>query len=331
MVTKTTSVGFVFLLLLLSTQAFADTVDEAKKERTVVFYGTMSSPDMLRVVKAFATKYPFLKVETFRANSERVLNKFLTEARAGSYFADVINLDGINGWVLKEKGMLQSHKSAETEAFPEAFRDPSGLLPCCIYVITNVIGYNTNLVPKQDAPKSFADLLQPKWRGQLGMDSDESEWFTGLISVWGKEKTVAYFKALEKQKLSLRRGHTLLAELTAAGEFPVAVNLFGYRVLELQSKGAPIDLVHADPVMTRPWYLLLAKRAPHPNAGRLFIDYVFSQEGQEVVASLGRTSVRPGVKIRHPRLVKGVKLHPVEPEMGKNHAALSRLYYSIMK
>jgi ABC-type Fe3+ transport system substrate-binding protein len=308
MATKTTFAVFAFLILLLLAQAFADTVGEAKKERTLVFYGTMSAPDMVRVVKAFESKYPFLKVETFRANSERVLNKFLTEARAGSYFADVINLDGINGWVLKEKGMLQPHKSAETEAFPEAFRDPTGLLPCCIYAITNVIGYNTNLVPKQEAPKSFADLLQPKWRGQMGMDSDESEWFTGLISVWGKEKTVNYFKALAKQKLSLRRGHTLLAELTAAGEFPVAVNLFGYRVLELQKQGAP-----------------------HPNAGRLFIDYVFSQEGQELVASLGRTSVRPGVKIRHPRLVKGVKLHPVKPEMGKDHAALAKLYYSIME
>jgi len=331
MVTKRTFGVFAFLLTLLVGQAFADTMDGAKKEGTLVFYGTMSAPDMVRVVKAFESKYPFLKVETFRANSERVLNKFLTEARTGSYFADVINLDGINGWVLKEQGMLQPHKSTETEAFPEAFRDPSGLLPCCIYVITNVIGYNTKLVSSGNAPKSFADLLQPKWRGQMGMDSDESEWFTGLISVWGKEKTVDFFKALTKQKLSLRRGHTLLAELTAAGEFPVAVNLFGYRVLELQSKGAPIDLVQADPVMTRPWYLLLAKRAPHPNAGRLFIDYVFSQEGQQVIASLGRTSVRPGVKIRHPRLVEGVKLHPVKPEMGKNHAELSKLYYSIMK
>ena len=134
---KTTFAVFAVLLFLLTVQALADTVSEAKKEGNLVFYGTMSSPDMVRVVKAFESKYPFVKVQTFRANSERVLNKILTEARAGSYFVDAINLDGINGWVLKEKDMLQPHKSAETEAYPEAFRDPSGLMPCCLYVVTN--------------------------------------------------------------------------------------------------------------------------------------------------------------------------------------------------
>jgi ABC-type glycerol-3-phosphate transport system substrate-binding protein len=116
MFAKTIFVSFVVLLSLLSRHAFADTLSEAKKEGNLVFYGTMSSPDMVRVVQAFESKYPFIKVQTFRANSERVLNKILTEARAGSYFVDTINLDGINGWVLRERDMLQPYKSAETEA-----------------------------------------------------------------------------------------------------------------------------------------------------------------------------------------------------------------------
>jgi iron(III) transport system substrate-binding protein len=208
MVTKTTFGVFTILLSLLCGQVSADTVSEAKKEGDLVFYGTMSAPDMAQVVKAFESKYPFIKVETFRANSERVLNKILTEARTGSYFVDAINLDGINGWVLKEKEMLQPYKSAETEAYPEEFRDPSGLMPCCLYIVTNVIGYNTNLVSKKDAPKGFADLLDPRWKGKLGMDADESEWFSALISVWGKEKTVNFFRGIMKQKTSLHRGHT---------------------------------------------------------------------------------------------------------------------------
>jgi len=328
---KTTFAVFAVLLFLLTVQALADVVSEAKKEGNLVFYGTMSSPDMVRVVKAFESKYPFVKVQTFRANSERVLNKILTEARAGSYFVDAINLDGINGWVLKEKDMLQPHKSAETEAYPEAFRDPSGLMPCCLYIVTNVIGYNTNLVSKKDAPRGFADLLDPKWRGKLGMDADESEWFSALISVWGKEKTVNFFRGIMKQKASLHRGHTLLAQLTAAGEFPVAVNVFGYRPLEMQSQGAPIEIVNADPVMSRPWGVFLAQRAPHPNAGRLFIDYVLSIEGQKGLASLGRTVVRPGVPQKFPRLVDGVKLVAVKSELGKDREEMSKLYYSIVK
>ncbi len=331
MFAKITFVSFVALFSLLSSQAFADTLSEAKKEGNLAFYGTMSAPDMVRVVKAFESKYSFIKVQTFRANSERVLNKILTEARAGSYFVDAVNLDGINGWVLQEKDMLQPHKSAETEAFPEAFRDPSGLMPCCLYIVTNVIGYNTNLVPKKDAPKSFADLLDPKWRGRLGMDADESEWFSALISVWGKEKTVEFFRGIMKQRPSLHRGHTLLAQLMAAGEFPVAVNVFGYRPLEMQTQGAPVEIVNADPVMSRPWGVFLAKHAPHPNAARLFIDYALSMEGQRIMASLGRTVARPGVPQKFSRLVEGVKLVPVKSVLGKDREAMSKLYYSIVK
>jgi iron(III) transport system substrate-binding protein len=306
-------------------------IEEAKREGSVVLYGTMTQADMLKLNEAFERKYPFIKVGTFRGNNERVLNRVLTEGRAGSYFVDVINLDGINGWVLREHGYLQPHKSAETEVFPHEFRDPEGLMPCCVYIVTNVPGYNTRLVAARDAPRTYMDLLDPKWKGKLGMDADEGEWFTALISIWGKEKTVNYFRALVRQEPSLRRGHTLLAQLTAAGEFPVAVNLFGYRPLEMQLQGAPIEIVNADPVIARSWGMFLARRAPHPNAGRLFIDYVLSVEGQNVIASFGRTVLRPGIKQKHPRLVEGLKLYPVKPELGKDHAEITKLYYSIVK
>lgn len=204
-------------------------------------------------------------------------------------------------------------------------------MPCCVYIVTNVPGYNTRLVAARDAPRTYMDLLDPKWKGKLGMDADEGEWFTALISIWGKEKTVNYFRALVRQEPSLRRGHTLLAQLTAAGEFPVAVNLFGYRPLEMQLQGAPIEIVNADPVIARSWGMFLARRAPHPNAGRLFIDYVLSVEGQNVIASFGRTVLRPGIKQKHPRLVEGLKLYPVKPELGKDHAEITKLYYSIVK
>jgi iron(III) transport system substrate-binding protein len=326
------SIVLALLSICAGREGLAASAEEATKaEATVVLYGTMSAPDLARLVQAFEKRHPSIKVQSFRANSERVLNRVMTEARTGSYFADVINLDGVNGWILKDKGLLQSHKSAETEAFPAQFRDPEGFLPCCIYVVTNVIGYNTQLVEKKDAPRSYADLLEPKWTGKLGMDADEGEWFAGLISVWGRERTVNYFKALMKQRPSLHRGHTLLAQLNAAGEVPVAVNVFGYRPLEMQGQGAPIDIVNADPVMTRPWGLSLARRAPHPNAGRLLIDFALSVEGQKLIAGYGRTVVRPGVPQKFPRLVEGVKLHPVKPELGKDHAEISKLYYSIVK
>jgi iron(III) transport system substrate-binding protein len=303
----------------------------AKKEGSVVVYGAGNVEDWQKLNSAFEKKYPYLKVNLFRGNWEKVRNRVMTEGRAGSYFVDVLQIDGVNGWVLKEEGYLQGHKSAETEAFPEAFRDPSGMLPCCLDTLTNVIGFNTRLVNQKDAPKSYQDLLDARWKDKLGMDADEGEWFAGLMTVWGKEKTVDYFKSLMKQNPSLRRGHTLLANLTGAGEFPVAVNLFGYRVMEMKSKGETIELVKADPLMVRPAHLALARRAPHPNAAKLYIDFALSLEGQQIMASSGRTIVRPGVKAKYPELTEGVKLHPIKPEMAKNYEEVSKLYYSIVK
>jgi iron(III) transport system substrate-binding protein len=186
-------------------------------------------------------------------------------------------------------------------------------------------------VNKKDAPKTYQDLLDPRWKDKLGMDADEGEWFAGLITVWGREKTADYFRNLMKQNPSLRRGHTLLANLTGAGEFPVAVNLFGYRVMEMKAKGESIDLVKADPLMVRPAHLAFARRSPHPNAAKLYMDFVLSAEGQQVLASAGRTVVRPGVKLKYPELTEGVKLHPIKPEMAKNYEEISKLYYSIVK
>jgi iron(III) transport system substrate-binding protein len=309
----------------------ASAEDAAKREGTVVIYGAGNVEDWQKLNSAFEKKYPYLKVNLFRGNWEKVRNRVMTEGRAGSYFVDVLQIDGVNGWVLKEEGYLQSHKSTETEAFPEAFRDPAGMLPCCFDTLTNVIGFNTRLVSKKDAPKSYQDLLEARWKDKLGMDADEGEWFAGLITVWGKEKTVDYFKSLMKQNPSLRRGHTLLANLTGAGEFPVAVNLFGYRVMEMKAKGETIDLVKADPLMVRPAHLALARRAPHPNAGKLYIDFALSLEGQQIMASSGRTVVRPGVKPKYPELTEGVKLHPIKPEMAKDYEQISKLYYSIVK
>lgn len=92
-----------------------------------------------------------------------------------------------------------------------------------------------------------------------------------------------------------------------------------------------MELVHTDPLVVAPRYLLLSKKAPHPNAGRLFIDYTLSAEGQSVLASLSRTVVRTGVKLKHPSLMEGVKVYPIRPEMAKGYEEISKLYYSIVK
>jgi iron(III) transport system substrate-binding protein len=166
------------MLFVVSTTlgtAASDTLEDAKKEGNIVFYSTMNADHQEILVKGFNKKYPFIKVDSFRGNNSRITSRFLTEASAGRNGVDVIGIDGLNGWVYKEKGLLQPYKSKEAGAFPPGFQDPEGFLICCSYVLTNVIAYNTRRVTKTEAPKTYEDLLLPKWKGRLGMNEDMPE------------------------------------------------------------------------------------------------------------------------------------------------------------
>ena len=324
-------ISFTAIALLCVDCLYAASAEQAKNEGTVVFYSSMTAEHHNALVKAFNKKNPQIKLEGFRSNSISVLNRALNEGRAGHHLVDVINVNELNAWVLKDRALLQPHKSRETEVFPKEFRDPEGLLLCCADVLTSDMAYNHKLVKKDEAPKSYQDLLLPIWKGKIGMEYDMAELFAALMPIWGRDKTVNYFSVLKKQEPSRRRGRSLLGQLLAAGEFPVALGFYGYRVLEMQETGAPLEIIQADPVIAWPRRLLLAKNAPHPNAARIFIDYVLSEEGQRLMANMGRTVVRPGIEIKHPRLIRGVKLHPVKPEVAKSFEADSKLYYEIMK
>jgi iron(III) transport system substrate-binding protein len=323
--------GLIASVILLSRGiGRADLVQDAIKEGALVFYSTMTPDHQDIIVKSFNRKYPTIRVDSFRGNNSTINNRFLTEARTGSNFADVIGIDGLNGWVFKEKGLLQAYNSKEAAAFPPGFRDPEGVLLCCSYVSTVAIAYNPRLVGKADVPKTYEDLLLPKWKGKLGMNSDMPESFAARMKVWGKDKTVSYFTGLMKQDASIRRGRTLLLQLLGAGEFSAIVEVFAYRALELQDQKMPVEIVQAEPNLAWPMRLVLAKRASHPNAGKLFIDYLLSSEGQSLIGTLGRAVVRPGVKLKYPRLVEGVKLSPVAPETAKDFEENSKLFRSIV-
>ena len=309
----------------------ATVLESAKKEGTVVFYASVPQDQISRLSEGFEKKYPPIKVQALRAGPSRILSRVMTEERAGNPLVDVINLDTFNAWVLKSKGFLQSYRSDEMEAFPAEFKDPEAMMPCCMYVLTNVMAYNTRLLSQKEIPKAYADLLDRKWKGKMGLDNDDAKWFAPLVAIWGKEKTVNYFRSLMKQDPSMVRGHALQTELLAAGEFSLAVNLFGYQALELQSRGAPIEIIQADAVIARAGHLLLPKRAPHPNAAKLFIDYLLSAEGQQLLAKMGREVARRGIAIRYPRLLQGVKVQTVKSESLVNFEELSQLYNSIVK
>jgi iron(III) transport system substrate-binding protein len=323
-------VTFLALSLIYSVGWAFPSIEAAKEEREVAFYGVLSADHFSKIRQAFNKKYPFIEVGHFRGNNERILSKALTETRGGVYNVDVFNTDGMTGYFLKEKGLLQPYKTDAADAFPKQFIDPEDSILCCTTVLTNIIGVNTDLVSKDQRPAKYEDLLNPRLRGgNIAVDADEVEWFAAQLELMGRERGLKFFRAIAKQDPIIRRGHTLQTQLLAAGEYPIALNLFGYRVEGMRAKGASIDLIQVEPVVVRGQYLLMAKRAPHPNAAALFIDFILSKEGQQILAATGRTIVRPDVKVKYPRLTQDVKLYLANPKLGKKRKEYDQLWREI--
>jgi len=292
---------------LFSSVAAAQDLGKAKQEGRIVFYTSWGPSDADYVVKAFEKKYAPLRVETVRASSERTLTRLLNEHRANTFLGDVVAVSGIQSGILKAKGGLDRYHSPEAANFPTDWRDPDGYgvgLHQTIYVI----GFNSRLVPSDAVPRSYEDLLQSRWKGQLGWDTEEYYLFGALMKARGKQKGLEYWRRLADQQINFRKGYTLISELVSAGEFPVAVSLYQHRVDEYAEKGAPLQWVAANPVVGGdPNKISLLKNAPRPNAAKSFIDFMLSVDGQKLLQDKGRSPGRIGIGPKNPRL-KGVKI-----------------------
>ena len=297
----------VLSIALFFGAGLAQDLAKAKQEGRIVFYTSWGPSDADYVVKAFEKKYAPLKVETVRASSERTLTRLLSEHRANTFLGDVVAVSGIQSGILKEKGSLDRYQSPEAAHFPADWRDPDGYgvgLHQTIYVI----GYNSRLVSPDAVPRSYEDLLQPRWKGQLGWDTEEFYLFGALMKVRGKEKGLEYWRRLAEQQINFRKGYTLISELVSAGEFPAAVSLYQHRVDEYIEKGAPLQWIAPNPLIGGdPNKISLLKNAPRPNAAKLFIDFMLSMEGQKLLQDKGRSPGRIGMGAKNPRL-KGTKV-----------------------
>ncbi|MFQ5682962.1 MAG: ABC transporter substrate-binding protein [Candidatus Binatia bacterium] len=328
----------VFGVAFLLSEARAETEKErvarltegAKKEGTVMFYGSLNVRTAVRLNKAFEKRYPFLKVKHYRAGSDTLMEKILVETKAGRYNADVYNMRSFTAYVLLQKGLFAKYRSPQSKYYPAGYRDPKGYWTS-FYMNPATIGYNTSLVPPNQAPKDWLDLLQPRWKGHMVMDREESEWFANMLKIMGREKGPDFMKKLAAQNITYRQGHTLMAQLVAAGEFKVGPVLYTPRMEELKAAGAPIDWVRANPVIAYHYISAIAAHPPHPNAARLYIDFVLSEEAQKLLAKARYVPVRKGVKANPPRLVKGVNLVPSDTPLARDYKKYFDQYRTIFK
>jgi iron(III) transport system substrate-binding protein len=150
------------------------------------------------------------------------------------------------------------------------------------------IGYNTNLVKPEEVPSAYEDLVHPRWAGRVGLEGSDVDWFGALVKSMGEAKGLAFFRKLAEGRPQIRSGHTLMAELVASGEIPLAATLYNHNVERLVVKGAPVKWKAITPTFGRPNAIGLARRAPHPHAAMAFADFMLSREGQTILKERNR-------------------------------------------
>lgn len=305
-------------------------LEEAKKEGKVVVYAAYSAADANAFKAAFEKKYPFIKFEYFRTGKDRLLSKYLTEVRAGQFIPDVYQSSIFPVMTLLQRGLLAKYHSPELEAYPEAFKDKEGYW-AAVYLNAMSPAYNSRLVKSEDIPRNYQDMLLPKWQGRMGLDLNKTEWYVAILQMMGEEKGKKYMAALGKQNIQAREGNTLTGQLLVAGEFPLVISQYPTSVEELKKVGAPIDWVALQPHFVYTIVLSLTARNSHPAAGRLFIDFVLSKEGQMVMRNLSRIPARRDVLPNPPNLIQGQKLLVVNPASSEDYNRFNNEYHKYFR
>jgi iron(III) transport system substrate-binding protein len=261
-------------------------LEGAKKERQVVVYTSLNTKDSYPIAQAFEKKYG-VKLEIWRSSSEKVLQRAITEFRAGRFAVDSFELNGPELEAMYREGLLEEFWSPEFQNLP-----PAAFPRHRHYVADRfnffTIAYNTNLVKPNEVPNSYEDLAQPRWTGKIGIEASDTDWFGSIVKYMGEEKGLALFRRIAAQRPQIRTGHTLMAELVASGEIPLAATIYNHNAERLLVNGAPIKWKALTPTFGRPNGVALARRAEHPHAALLFADFMLSLEGQKLLQKRNR-------------------------------------------
>jgi len=259
-----------------------------------VLYTSLAPTESKPLAEAFEKKFG-VKVELWRALSDKVVQRVVTEAQGRRFAVDVVETNGPEMEMLAREKLLGEFHSPYLADLPSAAIPPHRTwFPDRMNYF--VVGYNTAKVQRSEIPATYEGFLDPKWKGRIGLEATDAEWMATLIKTWGEAKGLDFFRRLAAMKPDMRKGHILLAELVAAGEVPVGLTMYNSNIESLKRKGAPIDFVPVQPVAARAQGIGVAKQAPHPNAALLFADFVLSPEGQRLFESMGRVPASTKVK-----------------------------------
>jgi iron(III) transport system substrate-binding protein len=285
----------------------------------------MNAERSAELIRPFEAKYPFLKVKFQGGGAARLLEQLLIEHRNKKNRADVINTRrSFVNVMVKEKAVVR-YRTPVREFLREGFADKQGYVNS-IYAQPRVFLTNSNVVPLDKTPKSLEALLQPRWKEKLGLESTDYDWLASVIGHYGMNRAVEFAKGLARQNLQMRRGTSLLSQLVVAGEFPIMIDAFPEEALELKNARAPVDFLFPEPFVPvkTPTTVSLTAGAPHPHAAALFVDFLLSPQGQEIMARQGRWVSRKDV--RYLAELRGKKMQIPSPDWDDRQVELIKLF-----
>jgi iron(III) transport system substrate-binding protein len=315
----------ILILLWLEAQAQEDVVAQAKREQELVIYGTAQAHQMQRYLKPFNHQYPFLQTKYTRSTGESLTSKILAEASGRQLAADVILINNYTHRIFMKKNLVVPYMTSAVKTFPAGLADPKGYW-IGFYIVPYAIEYNTRMVDKNEIPKSYDDLLQPRWKGRMSLEKEEYLVTQAHLNYLGKDKAVDYFRKLARQDLALVKGHSQQTVLLSAGEFSLVVYNDIARTEEYKKKGAPVNWVDAEPHITVVVAAGMTRESKHPAAAKLFLDFVASEAGQKEVLAMEKPPALP--KFR-PDYLKGVRLYPVDWTLSDTFEEHNRLFREI--
>ncbi len=271
-------------------------IEGAKKEGTITVYHSSPVVDMTAFAAAFEKKYG-IKVRMWRSNSENILRRVVSEARAGRFEVDLIETNSPELEALYREKLLQEVKSPHlADLIPQSIPPHREWIGIRLNIFS--FAYNTKLVRKADLPKTYEDLLNPRWKGNFGIETSDFDWFAGVVNELGEAKGLKLFRdVVAANGMSARVGHTLLANLVVSGEVPLALTVYNYKAEQLKNDGAPIDWFVIPPGFARPVGVGMPRRTQHPNGAVLFFDFMLS-DAQELF--LKRDFIPTSKKIKTP-------------------------------
>lgn len=280
----------------------------AKKEGSLTLYTTIAEKDLPVLIRPFEARYG-VKVNVWRAGTDKVLQRTLAETAAKRYDVDVVHMGSPELEALAREKVLQPVNSpAYATLLPGSV--PAHQQWAATLLSVWVQAYNTNLVRKEDLPRTYQDLLDPKWKGKLGLEAKNQDWFSTVVGITGGgEKGLQFFRDLvARNGVSLRKGHTLLTNMVVSGEVPLALTVYNYMPEQARKKGAPIAWFALEPAVARSNAIGVARHAPHPAAALLFHEYMLT-EAQQYMTQIDYVPT----STRVPSPLKGVKILQTDP------------------